>query len=121
MSALESNVLARSESEVLVGDVVARALAALRERNLLPSVDLPPVTLVPLEGAQGERGYLTRIAIEVAQAAEAQDIEHRPAEALAANIARYLAETVDLVPAYSAIARVEPDDAAVIHIYLRDE
>jgi hypothetical protein len=107
-----------SESEALVGDVVARALAALRERNLLPSVDLPPVILVPLEG---EHGYLTRIAIEVAQAAEAQDIEHGPANALAANIARYLAETVDLVPAYSVIARVEPDDTGVIHIYLRDE
>ena len=111
-------MLAWSESEALVSDVVTRALAALRERNLLPSVDLPPVTLVPLEG---EHGYLTRIAVEVAQAAETQDIEHRPADALAANIARYLAETVDLVPAYSIIAHVESDDAGAIRIYLREE
>lgn len=97
---------------------MTRALAALRERNALPSVDLPPVNLVPLDDGHG---YRTRIAVDVAQAAEAQDIEHRPAGALAATLAHYLAETVDLVPAYSVIARVEPDDEGVIYIYLREE
>lgn len=104
--------------EALTRDVILRALASLRERNALPSVDLPPVTLIPLAK---ERGYRTRVAIEIAQAADAAEIEHRPAEALAASIASYLAETVDLVPAYSAIVRVEPADAGEIALYLREE
>lgn len=110
--------MSEAATEDLARDVLARALAALRERNALPSVDLPPVTLLPLEG---ERGYCTRVAIELAQAADAADIEHRPTEALAAIIASYLAETVDLVPAYSAIARVEPTSDGLISIYLREE
>lgn len=105
-------------SEELVRDVIARALASLRERNALPSVDLPPVTLVPLEG---ERGYLTRVAVELALAAEAANIENVYPEALALRLSAYLAETVDLVPAYnSVIERVEPASEGVIRIYLRD-
>lgn len=102
----------------LVRDVVARAMAGLRERNALPSVDLPPVTLVPLEDG---RGYLTRVAVEIALAAEAANIENIYPEAVASRLAAYLAETVDLVPAYSAIERVEPASEGVIRIYLRDE
>ena len=105
-------------SEDLVRDVVARAMAALRERNALPSVDLPPVTLFPLEDG---RGYLTRVAVELALAAEAANIENIYPEALAARLSSYLAETVDLVPAYSAIERVEPVSEGVIRIYLREE
>ncbi len=105
-------------SEDLVRDVVARAMAALRERNALPSVDLPPVTLVPLEDG---RGYLTRVAVEIALAAEAANIENIYPEAIASRLSTYLAETVDLVPAYSAIERVEPASEGVIRIYLREE
>lgn len=104
--------------ENLVRDVVARAMAALRERNVLPSVDLPPVTLVPLDDG---RGYLTRVAVELALAAEAANLDTISSEALAARLSSYLAETVDLVPAYSVIERVEPASEGVIRIYLREE
>jgi hypothetical protein len=104
--------------EALTRDVILRALASLRERNALPSVDLPPVTLLPLAA---ERGYRTRVAIEIAQAADAAEIEHRPVETLADIIASYLAETVDLVPAYSVIARVEPAADGEIALYLRED
>lgn len=107
------------ELETLTRDVIARGLAALRERNALPSVDLPAVTLFPLEDGQDRRGYLSRVALEIAQAADTADIEHKSPEALATIIASYLAETVDLVPAYSAIARVEPTGGGVIRILLR--
>lgn len=103
-------------TEALVHDVIMRALASLRERNALPSVDLPLVTLLPLEG---ERGYLSRVAVELALAAEAADMPNVRAETLAATIANYLAETVDLVPAYSAIERVETVSGGLIRIYLR--
>ncbi|HEX2348082.1 MAG TPA: hypothetical protein VHI51_06540 [Ktedonobacterales bacterium] len=105
------------ELEALMRDVILRALASLRERNALPSVDLPPVTLLPL--AVG-RGYRTRVAIEIASAADAAEIEHRPVEALASSIASYLAETVDLVPAYHVIARVETAGDGKITLYLRE-
>jgi hypothetical protein len=109
-------------TDELVRDVIVRALASLRERNALPSVDLPPVILVPLEDElTGKRGYLTRVAVEVALAAEAQGIENIYPEALAITISTYLAETVDLVPAYSEIARIEPASEGVIRIYLREE
>lgn len=98
-------------------DVVLRALASLRERNALPSVDLPFVSLLPLAAG---RGYRTRVAIEIADAADAAEIEHRPVEALASNIASYLAETVDLVPAYHVIARVETAGGGEITLYLRE-
>ena len=104
------------EVEALTRDVIARGMAALRERNALPSVDLPTVTLFPLDG---ERGYLSRVALEIADAADAADIEHKPPEALAAIIASYLAETVDLVPAYSEIERVEPLSGGLIRFALR--
>ncbi len=103
------------EFEALTRDVILRALASLRERNALPSVDLPPVTLLPLAAG---RGYRTRVAIEIADAADAAEIEHRPVETLAASIASYLAETVDLVPAYHVIARVETAETGEITLYL---
>lgn len=103
-------------TEALVRDVIMRALASLRERNALPSVDLPAVTLLPLEG---ERGYLSRVAIELALAAEAADLPNVRAEALATTIANYLAETVDLVPAYSEIERVESISGGLIRFILR--
>ncbi|HEX8982830.1 MAG TPA: hypothetical protein VF792_08680 [Ktedonobacterales bacterium] len=103
--------------EQVVRDVVMRALATLREWNALPSVDLPPVALAPLAGAHG---YETRVVIEMAQAAQAADIENVSAEAYAAKLAAYLSETVDLVPAYSEIARVEAADEGLIRIYLRE-
>ncbi len=105
-----------ARTETLVRDVILRALASLRERNALPSVDLPTVTLLPLEG---ERGYLSRVAVELALAAEAADLPNVRAEALAATIASYLAETVDLVPAYSEIERVEPLSGGLIRFALR--
>lgn len=105
-------------TEELARDVVLRALAALRERNALPSVDLPTITLVPLEDG---RGYVTRVAVELALAAEAAGLEPVYPEALAGIIARYLAELVDLVPAYSDIARVEPASEGAILLYLREE
>lgn len=104
--------------EALTRDIILRALAALRERNTLPSVDLPSVALAPLAGTSG---YRTHIASEIAMAADAAEIEHRPAEALAALIASYLAEVVDLVPAYSEIARVESASDGDILLYLRTE
>lgn len=105
-------------TEALARDIIQRALASLRERNALPSVDLPPITLVPLEG---ERGYLTRIAVDLALAAEAADIPDVSADALARTLATYLAEVVDLVPAYSDIARVEFAGDGAILLYLRDK
>lgn len=104
--------------EELTREVIMRALASLRERNIVPSVDIPAVTLIPLEG---ESGYLTRIAIELAEAAAAADIPDVSAERLAASLAAYLDEVVSVVPAYESIARVVPAEAGVIHIYLRTE
>ena len=105
-------------TEELAREVIMRALASLRERNIVPSVDLPTVTLIPMEG---ERGYLTRIAIELAEAATAADIPDVSAERLAASLAAYLDEVISVVPAYEAIARVSAADAGVIHVYLRAE
>lgn len=110
--------MADATTEALARDMIYRALAALRERNVVPSVDLPPVTLEPLPD---ERGYATRIAVELAQAAEAADIPNISAETLTAALAGYLAEVVDLVPAYSDIARVEPGSDGTILLYLRPE
>lgn len=103
-------------SETLVRDVLLRALASLRERNLLPSVDLPVITLVPLPDATG---YTTAVAVDLAQAAEAADLEPITAATAAARIARYLDETVQLVPAYSEITRVVADSEGALLIYLR--
>ncbi len=103
-------------TETLARDVIQRALAALRERNIIPSVDLPQVTFTPLEGASG---YVTRIAVELAQAAEKADIPNVSAAALADALATYLAEVVDLVPAYSDLAHIETAGDGAIHIYLR--
>lgn len=103
--------------EALTRDIILRALAALRERNALPSVDLPPVALTPLAEAPG---YRTRVINAIVAAADAAEIEHRPVEALATLLANYLAEVVDLVPAYSEIARVERADDGEILLYLRE-
>lgn len=105
-------------TEELAREVIMRALASLRERNIVPSVDLPVLTLIPLED---ERGYLTRIAIELAQAADAANIPDVSAERLAASLAAYLDEVVSVVPAYEAIERVTPAEGGVIHIYLGTE
>ena len=102
----------------LARDVVRRALAVLRERNMLPSVDLPPVALAPLEE---RRGYWTLIASELALAAEAANLEHASAEKLADALARYLDETVSLVPAYADFTGVVAVGAGMIEIYLREE
>ena len=110
-SAADANV-------ALARDVVRRALATLRERNMLPSVDLPPVALSPLEE---RRGYRTLIASELAQAAEAANLEHAPAEKLAHALATYLDETVGLVPAYAEFTGVVAVGEGVIEIYLREE
>lgn len=100
--------------ETLARDIIRRALASLRERNALPSVDLPPVILTPLEGG---RGYLTRVALDLAQAAEAADIPNVSVDALARTLGSYLAEVVDLVPAYGAISHVEVASDGVIRLY----
>lgn len=105
-------------TEALACDIIQRALASLRERNALPSVDLPPVTLIPLEGG---RGYLTYVAAELAQAAEAADIPNVSVQGLASTLARYLAEVVDIVPAYSDITRVELRNDGAILLYLRPD
>lgn len=105
-------------SEELARDIISRALASLRERNIIPSVDLPAVTLTPLEG---ERGYQTRIAIQLADAAAAADIPDVSAQRLATALAAYLDEVVNVVPAYDAIARVIAAEGGVIHVFLRAE
>ncbi|HEX8731144.1 MAG TPA: hypothetical protein VF725_03690 [Ktedonobacterales bacterium] len=105
-------------SEELSREIIMRALASLRERNIVPSVDLPTVTFIPLDG---EAGYQTRIAVELAEAAAAADIPDVSAERLAASLAAYLDEVVSVVPAYEAIARVTAADGGVIYIYLRAE
>ena len=105
-------------SESLARDVILRALAALRERNIIPSVDIPTITLVPLDGVSG---YQTRISIELAEAAEAANIPDVSSEALANSIATYLDEVVNVVPAYAEIAHVAAIGAGIIHIYLRAE
>ena len=112
----DSTTTGSERIEALTRDIILRALAALRERNALPSIDLPPVALAPLSEAPG---YRTRVAREIAAAADAAEIEHRPIEALATLIANYLAEVVDLVPAYTEIARVESDDGGDILLFLR--
>ncbi len=109
---------AADDAARLARDIVRRALASLRERNVLPSVDLPPVTLAPLEA---RRGYSTPIANEIARAAEAANLEHATAEALAAALASYLDETVNLVPAYSQYVGVAAVGAGMIELYLRDK
>lgn len=101
----------------LARDIVRRALAELRERNMIPSVDLPPVTLMPLAG---RRGYWTLIASEITQAAEAANLEHASAETLAASLARYLDETVSLVPAYAEFTNVVSVGEGALEIYLRE-
>src|SRR5487761_2334432 len=108
-------------NEALTRDVIMRAMASLRERGILPSVDLPPVILVPLAGESlpGERVYVTHIAVNLAQAAENADLPNAQPAALATILASYLAEVVDLVPAYSDIHHVESDSAGAIYLYVR--
>ncbi|MDE3229960.1 MAG: hypothetical protein KGO05_08750 [Chloroflexota bacterium] len=105
-------------SEELTREVIMRALASLRERNIVPSVDLPAVIFIPLED---EPGYQTRIAIDLAEAAAAADIPDVSAERLATSLATYLDEVVNVVPAYETIARVINAGGGVIRIYLRAE
>ncbi len=103
-------------SETLAHDIILRALAALRERNIVPSVDIPAITLIPLEDG---RGYQTPIAIALAEAAVVADIPDVSAEALAISIASYLDEVVDVVPAYAVFAHVASMGDGIIHFYLR--
>jgi hypothetical protein len=55
----------------------------------------------------------------MAQAADAAGLEPITAATAAARIARYLDETVQLVPAYSEITRVEADSEGLLLLYLR--
>lgn len=103
-------------SEALAHDIILRSLAALRERNIVPSVDIPAITLVPLEDGHG---YQTPIAIALAEAAAVADIPDVSAEALAISIATYLDEVVDAVPAYAVFEHVAAMSDGMIHFYLR--
>ncbi len=112
-------------TEQLARDALARALAALRERGTLPQVDIPPLTLTPLDEGIGYRSTIgSDLAAEVAAAVAAgtlPDDGATTADTLAQIIARYLAEVVDLVPAYSGIARITAAPDGAVHFYLRED
>ena len=101
-------------SEALAHDIILRSLAALRERNIVPSVDIPAITLVPLENG---RGYQTSIAVALAEEAVVADIPNVSAEALATSIAAYLDEVVGIVPAYAVFEHVTAVSDGIIHFY----
>lgn len=98
-----------------VADLILRAVAAMRERGDLPDVENPLLTITQL---RSEGLPLYRSNAGAALFAAQQNVRPTAAE-FAEAIAAYLREVVDLVPAYSDVRLISPDQDGGIVITLR--
>jgi hypothetical protein len=96
-----------------VTDLILRAIAALRERGELPEVEHPSVTVTRL--ASETLAYRSNAGAAIAAA---QPDDRQSARDLAHAIAAYLAEVVDLVPAYHEVRAIMPADDGTITIFI---
>jgi arginyl-tRNA synthetase len=101
----------------LIADIVAKSLVALQESGDLPSVELPAVEIerpkVPEHG-----DYATTTAMKLAANIRASGAAKVNPRALAETIAARIRETVDVVPAYALIERVEVEGPGFINLRL---
>jgi arginyl-tRNA synthetase len=100
----------------LIFDIVARAVAALRENGELPDVGLPDFEISrPQIAAHGD--YATNVAMKLTAAAKAAGQKSNP-RAIAEAIATRMRETVGVVPAYDLIQSVEVAGPGFINLRL---
>src|SRR5690349_11806093 len=102
-----------------IRDIIARTVAALRERDEIPNVELPAFDVErPQVAAHGD--YATNVAMKLAAAAKAAGQKVNP-RALAESIAAHIRETVALVPAYDLVETVEVAGPGFINIRLKPD
>jgi hypothetical protein len=100
-----------------VTDLILRAVAAMRERDELPAIDAPQITVLRVPDSMGETFHAN-----VGQALAVAQVSAPPrlsAQALASAVAEYLRDVIDLVPAYHNIAAVASTDDGTLIITLR--
>ena len=101
----------------LIRDIVAKSVAALREADELPDIEVPPFDIErPQIAAHGD--YATNVAMKLAAAAKAAGQKANP-RAVAEAIAARMRETVELVPAYDLISAVEVAGPGFINMRLK--
>lgn len=100
-----------------IRDIIARAVAALREQGEIPNVELPAFDVErPQVAAHGD--YATNVAMKLAAAAKTAGQKVNP-RALGESIAARIRETVALVPAYDLVESVEVAGPGFINIRLK--
>ncbi len=100
-----------------IHDIVAKTLVSLREAGELPMVELPAFEVErPQSVEHGD--YATNAAMKLAAAVRATGEKTNP-RALAEILAAHLRETVDVVPAYDLIAKVEVAGPGFINFHLK--
>jgi len=100
-----------------IRDIIARAVAALREQSEIPNVELPAFDVErPQVAAHGD--YATNVAMKLAAAAKTAGQKVNP-RALGETIAARIRETVALVPAYDLVESVEVAGPGFINIRLK--
>lgn len=97
--------------DAAVKDLILRAIAAMRERGELPEFEHPNVTVTRL--ASETLAYRSNVGAAIA---DAQPDDRQSARDLAHAIAAYIAEVVDLVPAYHDVRAITPADDGTITI-----
>ncbi len=101
----------------LIGQIIAQAVASLRESGGLPDVELPPIEVMrPQIAEHGD--YATSIAMKLAAAAKAAGVKANP-RAIAESIATQIRETVEVVPAYNLVESVEVAGPGFINLRLK--
>lgn len=88
-----------------ITDLILRAIAAMRERGELPTMEAPRLTVIPVKGKRAD-AYRANIG-EALAAAQTDPGAHQAPVALGTAVANYLSEVVDLVPAYRDVAAIE--------------
>src|SRR5579885_3019544 len=101
-----------------VEDIVKKAVASLQESGELPAVeDLPAIELEhPQVEAYGD--YATTFALKLAAAISKSTGQKANPRALAEKLASHIQETVDIVPAYAMVSKVEVAGPGFINIRL---
>lgn len=97
--------------------LVATSIAALIEQGELPAIEVPAIDVSrPQIAAHGDYG--TNAAMKLASATKATGAKTNP-RSLADTLASRMRETIELVPAYAAIASVEVAGPGFINFRLR--
>lgn len=98
-------------------DIITRAVAALREAEQLPNVEVPTFDVERTQLAE-HGDYFTNVAMKLASAAKGTGTKVNP-RALAETIAARIRETVEIVPAYDLVETVEVAGPGFINLRLR--